>query len=272
MLKRLLVSIVGLSLLFLVLLFLESWVMIPIVCLLSVMAVFELLHSTGFLKEKRLLCLALLFAGLVPYWVYSGCDRSAALIAVILYVMAAFLFGILRPEKVKFTTICGVFFGSFVIPYFFSAIILIYCSGDMGLFYLLLTLVIAWGTDTCAMLSGMLFGKHKLIPSISPKKTVEGSIGGILGALLMATLYIAITNHWFFTAFHYIPVLCMAFFGSIIGQLGDLSMSYIKREYNIKDYGKIMPGHGGILDRFDSVLFVAPVVQAVLYLMGGVFL
>ena len=272
MLKRLVVSAVGISLLFAILLLLESWVMIPIICLLSAIAVYELLYATGFLKLKRLLFPAILFAALVPYWVSAGCDRSAALIAVIIYVMISFLFGILQPEKITFTTICGTFFASFVIPYFFSSVILIYCRDEVGLFYLLLTLVIAWGTDASAMLCGMMFGRHKLIPRISPKKTVEGSIGGMVGALALSALYITITNHYFQTEFSYLPVLCMAFFGSIVGQLGDLSMSYIKREYGIKDYGKILPGHGGILDRFDSVLFVAPVVQAVLYVMEGLFL
>ncbi|QUH26318.1 phosphatidate cytidylyltransferase [Serpentinicella alkaliphila] len=118
-----------------------------------------------------------------------------------------------------------------------------------------LIFLIAWATDTFAYFTGYFFGKHKLCPTISPKKTVEGSIGGIVGSVLSCLLF----GHYFLgTNFIYLAILGIV--GSIIAQIGDLVASKIKRYIGIKDFGKIMPGHGGILDRFDSIIFVAPVV------------
>ena len=127
---------------------------------------------------------------------------------------------------------------------------IIYLSNGI---YIWLVFIIAWGTDTFAYVFGMLFGKHKLCPSLSPKKTIEGSIGGIIGAIGLTYLYIKyleIDAYWAF--------LLIAFIGSIVAQIGDLTASKIKRVTGIKDFGFIMPGHGGVLDRFDSILFIAP--------------
>lgn len=118
-----------------------------------------------------------------------------------------------------------------------------------------LVFISAWATDTFAYFTGYFLGSRKLCPTISPKKTVEGSIGGILGSILVSTLYA-----YYFAHGILLHCIIIGLLGSIMGQLGDLTASSIKRYVGIKDYGKIMPGHGGILDRFDSVLFTAPVV------------
>ena len=119
----------------------------------------------------------------------------------------------------------------------------------------------AWGSDTMAYVVGMLFGKHKLPSELSPKKTVEGCIGGIVGAALIgfAISFLYHDNNLFIISPHIVFAL-IGVFGSLISQLGDLTASAIKRNHAIKDYGDIIPGHGGILDRFDSIIFVAPVV------------
>ena len=119
----------------------------------------------------------------------------------------------------------------------------------------------SWGSDTCAYLVGRKFGKHKIVPKLSPKKSLEGCIGGILGAAALGALYGAIfaSNLTIFS----IPVLSCAIMGaasSVISQLGDWAASAIKRNYEIKDYGTLIPGHGGIMDRFDSVIFTAPII------------
>jgi len=124
-----------------------------------------------------------------------------------------------------------------------------------------LVFITAWGTDTFAYFSGYFFGRKKLCPSISPKKTVEGALGGIVGSILISAIYM----HVFYPQLLLHGVL-IGFFGSIIGQIGDLTASLFKRYLGIKDYGKIMPGHGGILDRFDSILFTAPLVYYYIYL------
>jgi phosphatidate cytidylyltransferase len=129
-----------------------------------------------------------------------------------------------------------------------------------GQILLVMMFATPWVTDTFAYLFGRFLGKHKLIPEVSPKKTLEGCIAGIIGCTLFVVIYaFACTKLWDVSC-NYIVLILMGILLSMIGQIGDLAMSVIKREYNIKDYGKIMPGHGGALDRFDSVLAVSIVV------------
>jgi len=144
----------------------------------------------------------------------------------------------------------------------FASIVYIRDSGVHGKILLVMMFAAPWVTDTFAYLFGRLLGKHKLIPEVSPKKTVEGSVAGII----FCTLYVMIfgfvcTKIWDVTC-NYAILAVLGVLLSIVGQIGDLAMSVIKREYDIKDYGKIMPGHGGALDRFDSVLAVSIVVAA----------
>lgn len=125
-----------------------------------------------------------------------------------------------------------------------------------------LPLICAWGSDTCAYFVGVKFGKHKLAPVLSPKKSIEGSIGGIVGAGILVSLYCYICRRLGLIAYNASEIMFFII-GSVaaaLSQIGDLAASAIKRQMNIKDYGKIMPGHGGILDRFDSVLLTAPTV------------
>jgi phosphatidate cytidylyltransferase len=133
---------------------------------------------------------------------------------------------------------------------------------------MLIIFVCAWSTDTCAYFAGRAFGKHKLIPHVSPNKTVEGSIGGIIGAILICTAY------WFIASkLGKTPMLdwkwCIVYgaFGGALSQVGDLVASSIKRDTGIKDFGWIFPGHGGFMDRFDSVMFIAPILHFVMLAM-----
>ena len=123
-----------------------------------------------------------------------------------------------------------------------------------GKFHVWLIFLCSWGCDTCAYCVGMLIGKHKMAPVLSPKKSVEGAVGGVAGAALLGVIYAAATQG---------PILKYAVIcavGALISMVGDLAASAIKRNQGIKDYGKLIPGHGGILDRFDSVIFTAPVI------------
>ena len=129
-------------------------------------------------------------------------------------------------------------------------------------FYFWMLFVCAWGSDTGAYFAGYFFGKHKLAPTLSPKKTVEGLVGGILVCVgLCIGLYFLVYHHapgnWF-------KLIGSAVLFSVAGVVGDLTASYVKRESGIKDYGKLMPGHGGVMDRFDSVLLIAPIMYFVL--------
>ena len=122
--------------------------------------------------------------------------------------------------------------------------------------YVWFIFILAYATDTFAYFSGKLFGKHKLIPKISPNKTIEGAIGGIIGAVISCEIYLFYLGETKYV----IPIIAVAIVGSILSQLGDLFASSIKRLFDVKDYGKLIPGHGGVLDRIDSVLFTAPFV------------
>ena len=123
-----------------------------------------------------------------------------------------------------------------------------------GQFHVWLIFLCSWGCDTCAYCVGVLIGKHKMAPVLSPKKSIEGAVGGVAGAVLLGVIYA------FFTKGGMVEYGIICGVGALISMVGDLAASAIKRNQNIKDYGKLIPGHGGILDRFDSVIFTAPVI------------
>lgn len=145
----------------------------------------------------------------------------------------------------------------------------------LSVFYFCFIIALPWLSDAGAYFIGSAFGKHKLCPEISPKKTIEGAIGGVVIGTILTCLMALLFEKCFFpllpdtqnTAFNYITVAIISLFGSILSIFGDLSFSLIKRYYKIKDFGNILPGHGGVLDRFDSVIFVSPLI----YIMGHYF-
>ena len=155
--------------------------------------------------------------------------------------------------------IIAAFFGMFYVAVMLSYIYQIRILPG-GIFTVWLVFVCSWGCDTCAYCVGMLIGKHKMAPILSPKKSVEGGIGGILGAALIGVLYGLAINYWGDAGADVLSYAVIGAAGGAISQIGDLAASAIKRYHNIKDYGKLIPGHGGILDRFDSVIFTAPII------------
>lgn len=179
------------------------------------------------------------------------------------------MFYVARYPKRKATEFVHLIFGFIYVVVLFSFLLKVRHS-DSGHIMVWLIFISAWGSDTMAYVAGRLFGRHKLTPLLSPKKTVEGAIGGILGAMLLAYLYILVLEHSFgmqvYTSSVYIMVLTIVFFASIASQFGDLFASGFKRTKGVKDFGRLIPGHGGILDRFDSILFTAPVVYIILTL------
>ena len=155
--------------------------------------------------------------------------------------------------------IMAAFFGMFYVAVMLSYIYQIRILPG-GIFTVWLVFVCSWGCDTCAYCVGMLIGKHKMAPILSPKKSVEGGIGGIIGAALIGVLYGLAINYWGDAGADVLSYAVIGAAGGAISQIGDLAASAIKRYHNIKDYGKLIPGHGGILDRFDSVIFTAPII------------
>ncbi|RKM62064.1 phosphatidate cytidylyltransferase [Butyrivibrio sp. CB08] len=161
----------------------------------------------------------------------------------------------------KYTSVQAIycFFSFLYVPINLSFIYLLRIR-HLGIYFAWIPFI-AWICDTCAYFAGRAFGKHKLVPILSPKKTVEGAIGGTLGAVAVGAIfgYLLYSNVTHNIGTIYV-LMIITFVGSIISQLGDLLASGIKRNHNIKDYGHIIPGHGGIMDRFDSVIFVTPVI------------
>jgi phosphatidate cytidylyltransferase len=134
-----------------------------------------------------------------------------------------------------------------------------------GLEWLVLTLIVVWGTDTAAYFAGRFFGKRKLFESVSPKKTWEGAIGGTVGGVLLALLY---ANH-FIEGVNLFDLTIVLIVVSVLSQMGDLIESLLKRGMNVKDSGSLLPGHGGFMDRFDGVIFALPVMNAYLWIFAG---
>lgn len=241
--------------------------------LLCALATYELLGTTQIVKSRKVLTACIL----VSFW--SGlCQTSYlqnhplhdAFVMWAVIVLLLFSFGELlkRNDSVQATEVLSGFFGSLLLPYLLLSLTRIFQMPN-GNLLILIPLLAAWGSDTFALFAGVLFGKHKLAPAISPKKTVEGAIGGIFGGVLCLIIFTALVNYFAGLHLSYIATAVLGAAGAVVGQFGDLSFSIIKRQTRIKDYGFIFPGHGGVLDRFDSVVFVAPVVEAVLLLFGA---
>lgn len=179
---------------------------------------------------------------------------------IILYLMALMAIYVLSFPKYKLEDLIMIFFGLVYVGVMLSYVFRIRILPD-GFYLIWLVFISSWISDTFAYLFGVTFGKHKLTAILSPNKSIEGSVAGIIGSALIGGIYgMILTNH--ITAFIN-PVIGCAIVcgvGSIISQIGDLTASAIKRNYKAKDYGKLIPGHGGILDRFDSLIFVAPAI------------
>lgn len=180
-----------------------------------------------------------------------------------IYVVTAFIYAIVKAGEVKFVQVLTGIFAVMAIPYSFSAFLRMEASG-IHRAYLLLPFILSFACDTFAYFAGMAFGKHKLAPKVSPKKTIEGSIGGMAGNVVCGLIFAFVMDRFFGGSIGYGVMALLALACSIVAQVGDLSFSLIKREFGIKDYGHLFLEHGGVLDRFDSVLFVTPVLEIIL--------
>ena len=247
-------------------LFLSKFLVYPLViALLSLVAVFELLKVLDMHKRLVVAIPSYLIAYALPticYFIDPTYQHDYLLItAYVLVGFMLYLFGVsvFTKGKMSFSTISSIFMVVvYVIASFTSMSMIRYIP--YGLFCLGIILISAWICDSFAYLVGYFFGKHKLIPEISPKKTVEGAIGGVVFATLGLNLYGLIIELVTETTVSYITLTVLGVVLSVVSQLGDLIASVIKREHNVKDFGNFMPGHGGIMDRFDSILPVSIVL------------
>lgn len=199
-------------------------------------------------------------AGIVYYLIiYNRMQRFQVMFFVLFLMLLMFVYVFGFP-KYKTDQIAIAFFALFYVSVMLSYIYQVRMMKD-GAISVWLIFIGAWGSDTCAYCTGVLFGRHKIAPKLSPKKSLEGCIGGVAGAALIGFIFATVFQNHIHGIL--IPQLTFAIIGaasSVISQVGDLAASAIKRNHDIKDYGNLIPGHGGILDRFDSILFTAPIV------------
>lgn len=267
MFKRVMVAVVGIPFLLLVLLWAPDWATMVLVAAMCAIGAWELLHAVGDRGAATLMPLAVAAAALTPLSLYL--DQIGVLLLVgLLFVFLLFVLAIARhgrEDAPKFGDVTAAVFAGLIFPLMLSTLLLLRLTPALGKVLVFVPLCISFGSDTFALFAGMLFGKHKLAPLVSPKKTVEGAVGGLVGGILGMALIRWIGVLALDVAICTLPqVFLFGLVGSVIGQIGDLSFSVIKREFGVKDYGKLLPGHGGILDRFDSVSFVAPFVWLML--------
>ncbi|MEM1483867.1 phosphatidate cytidylyltransferase [Oscillospiraceae bacterium PP1C4] len=267
--QRVISSMIGLVILFAVLMLFNTIALNIAIAFISLLAVYELLSATGCWANKLTSLLAMFFAVMIPFFSIQAVAKNLIFICY-LYVIAIFVVLLRQHERLPVEKIALSFMFSLMIPFSLSTIIYLRDRWGMtlGIFYALVSLGGAWLSDTGAYFAGLAFGKHKLAPNISPKKTVEGAIGGAIFAavfmLLVAWLYsLGSAALGYPITVHYITLLCLMPFLSVVSIIGDLSASIVKRQFNVKDYGSIMPGHGGVMDRFDSALMVAPLVYMI---------
>lgn len=240
---------------------------------LSAVAAYELLWGTGICRHPRLIVYSMVMAFAVPMFYFCAIEyeiiNSSAYIMLGVIGFFALLFGEMMASHVKlrFEYIAYCFVAGLLIPYLFASIVRIH-AGYAGRYYVVIPFIIAFASDTGAYFTGKFLGRNKLAPVISPNKTVEGVIGGIGLAIVCMMLYCLIMKLAFnFKEIHYGYALLYAVAGSVAGVFGDLCFSVIKRQTGIKDYGRLIPGHGGVLDRFDSMVLVAPLTEALLILI-----
>ena len=273
---RIITAVVGLIVLAGGLFTFDTLVFNLVIAAITLIALHEIYSALGFEKQDWPLLAVLvpytLLIMLSSYSVFRAMVMPASFLVVLFYA----IYLVVRNGVISYEKASGLaMFSGIVIFCFYSFIRLkemlpVEEYGYDAIFFILLILCFAWGGDTCAYFAGRAFGRHKLAPIVSPHKTVEGAVGGVLGSMaagcvltlvysLLSKTYNVLSIH--VLARHYMVLLGMGAVASVLGILGDLFASAVKRQAGIKDYGTIFPGHGGILDRFDSVMFIAPFVS-----------
>ncbi|MFG6335223.1 MAG: phosphatidate cytidylyltransferase [Lachnospiraceae bacterium] len=245
--------------------------------LVSIIAYRELSKACKIGKEGEITCPPEL-AGCVMTLVYYGALGLAAAyglvtaFSVMFFVIVAaflvFLFVyVFTFPKYHANQIMSAMFSFLYGPVMLSFLYLLREGLDDGVYLVWFVFLASWGSDTCAYCVGVLFGKHKMTPKLSPKKSVEGAVGGIVGAALLFVLYTHFVINSYTDMVMSLPfAAALGAVGALISMVGDLAASAVKRDHEIKDYGKLIPGHGGIMDRFDSVIVAAPIVFAGIFI------
>ena len=227
---------------------------------------YELLYRTHLVKHPRLVIYSSVMAFAVVMWSHAGAIHAWLLLGMLVYTLVLFSEMMLDHVKVRIEMIALCYLAGFVVPFLLSALIRILAM-TIGRQVIMIPFVVAFMSDGGAYFVGLKFGRHKLAPVVSPNKTIEGALGGLAGAIVGMLIYAIILDLAVpRVEVNYGLALLYGLIGSVAGVFGDLCFSIIKRQTGIKDYGNLIPGHGGVLDRFDSLMMVAPLMEALLLL------
>ena len=263
MVTRIVVSVVLAPLFFVILFFLPPVYLVVLMAAICALASYELLRATGVSHHNGLYGFTAAAAAAIPLgqWLGKGAlvaGTAAVLLTVTLFYIAIRLYDEERAVRVEDVLLC--LFGGLMIPMALSTLVVLK-GMEHGRYLVLLPVICAFLTDGGAYFAGVFLGKHRGITKVSPNKSLEGYIGGILSGALFLLLYGVIVRQ-------FAPVMAVyGLLGSTVTELGDLSFSLIKRQFGIKDYGNLLPGHGGMLDRFDSMTFAAPTLLILVTLL-----
>ena len=262
---RIITAIVSAALMLAVLLSPWTAILTAAVSIIGGVAVYEVLTVMGLSKYRDISIAAVVFAVLCPW--FGHMNGGFVFVICLLYVLSVVLLWMLSHKALSAKTIGTVFLVSLFISLSLSCLSYLRTAGitrdSDGLFYVFLALLIAWMADSGAYFVGTFFGKHKLCPRLSPKKTVEGLVGGMATSVLMSLFAGFIYQSCVLSGeacVSYGEIFVLSLICAPLSVVGDLFASLIKRRHGVKDFGKIFPGHGGMMDRFDSLLFVLPIV------------
>ena len=273
--QRILTAVIGIPLVIVVLMFSHTVVLPLVIALFAAVGVFEMLGCIGVRKKLEITIPSMIFAAALTFitrYAVSATQRSSYFMSIFAAVSFIYMFYLLVLAVVSkgTKTIADMALTAVMTMYItvgFACIVLLRDltsnGNDIGIWLFALVFLGAWVPDGAAYFFGRAFGKHKLIPDVSPKKTVEGAIGGVLFGAVTFVVCGFIAERAGVASPQYIPLALAGIVVAVISIFGDLIASLVKRQYGIKDYGKLFPGHGGVLDRFDSIIAIAPFLMMI---------
>ena len=263
---RIISALIGVPVLLLLLLVVPEIVTTVVYGVLLSIGSYEFLYRTGLVRRVRMVVYSAIAAFMLSIWSYYGGITSFLMLGLIVYFMLLYSEVMMDHVKVSIEEVGLCVLGGFLIPYLLSALIRILVSSD-GRYFILVPFTVAFLSDAGAYFVGIRFGKHKLAPVVSPNKTVEGVLGGLGFSLVGMLIYALVLKFALKFRVNFGAAVLYAILSSAVGTMGDLCFSVVKRQTGIKDYGNLIPGHGGFLDRFDSLVLVAPLVEALLLIL-----
>ncbi len=264
MAKRIIVAVILMPAMLWIMLVPPPLAWTALVCFISAMAAFELLRAVGGEKVTMpMRVVTILTAALLPFGSWAGLGTAYVNLLSFAVTAVCFWCAIRAYDeggvKIGFSHVLACLFGGVIIPLALSALVELRRM-DHGQYLVLLAVLLTFATDAGAYFAGVSLGRHKGVTKVSPNKSVEGYIGGFVSGVVFAILYGIAASKIAGAGDDLFPLALCGLFGALATEIGDLAFSFIKRQYGVKDYGHLLPGHGGMLDRFDSMMFCGPVV------------